>query len=126
MECEVYMSLYWCLKLSHYLLLIAKDELYKNNYVVAEICLLNFTNIVDTLILDSGLIQDKEYKILKYSERLHWIEMIDPSLLNDWNIINSLFLKIFKENNNEIAKLMIEMVENRLKKMGIEKYVNSF
>lgn len=120
------MSSFWTLRLTYHLLSIAKDELNKNNYVVANLCLKIFTELMDSLIINSGLLHDKEYNIIKNSERLNLIKLINPDLLNDWNNINSLFFKTCFENNYHTAKSMIEMIENQLNKIKAEKNIDSF
>lgn len=120
------MSFYWNLKLSCHLLRIAKDQLYKNNYIVANICIKIFTELIDTSILNSEISQNQEYETIKWSKRINWMKSNDINLLNDWNNLNSLCIKICKnKEDNDVAKSMIEIIESQLKNK-YQKYTKFF
>ncbi|NOJ29745.1 MAG: hypothetical protein DA328_06205 [Nitrososphaeraceae archaeon] len=120
------MSFYWNFKLSYNLLRIAKDQLYKNNYIVANICIKIFTELIDTSILNSEISQNQEYETIKWSKRINWMKSNDINLLNDWNNLNSLCIKICKNNeDNDVAKSMIEITESQIKNKH-QKYTKFF
>jgi hypothetical protein len=121
------LSFFWHLKFAVFMFEIAKSELNKNNYVVANAVIKTFTEIIDAYLSKANIIID-EASLNGWKERIHWMKENNHELLNEWKMVNSLCFEMMnrgKYDNNNAIKL-IEIVQNRLNKIGSDDYEDYF
>lgn len=121
------LSFFWHLKFAVFMFEIAKSELNKNNYVVANAVIKTFTEIIDAYLSKANNVID-EASLDGWKERIQWMKENNHELLNEWKMVNSLCFEMRnrgKYDNNNAIKL-IEIVQNRLNKIGSDDYEDYF
>lgn len=121
------LSFFWHLKFAVFMFEIAKSELNKNNYVVANAVIKTFTEIIDAYLSKANIIID-EASLGGWKERIHWMKENNHELLNEWKMVNSLCFEMMNRGkyDNNVAIKLIEIVQNRLKKIGSDDYTDYF
>ena len=120
------LSFFWHLKFAVYMFEIAKSELNKNNYVVANAVIKTFTEIIDAYLSKANNVID-EASLEGWKERIQWMKENNHELLNEWKMVNSLCFKIQREKyDNNVAIKLIEIVQNRLNKIRSDDYRDYF
>jgi hypothetical protein len=116
-------SFLWHLKFAVYMFEIAKSELNKNKYVVANAVIKTFTEIIDAYLSKANIVID-EASLDGWKERIQWMSENNHELLNEWKMVNSLCYEMNREkyDNNNVAIKLIEIVQNRLNKIGSDNY----
>ncbi|HJS65079.1 MAG TPA: hypothetical protein VJ767_09500 [Nitrososphaeraceae archaeon] len=106
---------------------IAKSELNKNNYVVANAVIKTFTEIIDAYLSKANNLID-EASLEGWKERIHWMSENNHELLNEWKMVNSLCFEMMNQGKyyNNVAIKLIEIVQNRLNKIGSDDYGDYF
>lgn len=121
------LSFFWHLKFAVFMLEIAKSELNKNNYVVANAVIKTFTEIIDAYLSKANNVID-EASLEGWKERIQWMKENNLELLNEWKMVNSLCFEMMNRGkyDNNIAIKLIEIVQNRLNKIGADDYGDYF
>lgn len=121
------MSFVWHLKFAVYMFEIAKSELNKNHYVVANAVIKTFTEIIDAYLSKANIFID-EASLDGWKERIEWMSENNYELFNEWKTVNSLCCEMLREkyDNNKAAIKLIEIIRNRLKKIGSDDYRDYF
>ncbi|MGB9167850.1 MAG: hypothetical protein WCB31_02875 [Nitrososphaeraceae archaeon] len=120
-------SFLWHLKFAVLMFEIAKSELNKNNYVVANAVIKTFTEIIDAYLSKANILID-EASLDGWKERIHWMKENNHELLNEWKMVNSLCFEMMNRGkyDNNVAIKLIEIVQNRLNKIRSNDYGDYF
>jgi hypothetical protein len=120
------LSFFWHLKFAVIMFEIAKSELSKNNYVVANAVIKTFTEIIDAYLSIANITID-EASLNGWKERIQWMSENNHELLNEWKMVNSLCYEMNQEKyDNKVAIKLMEIVQNRLNKIGSDDYRDYF
>jgi hypothetical protein len=121
------LSFFWHLKFAVFMFEIAKSELNKNNYVVANAVIKTFTEIIDAYLSTANNLID-EASLEGWKERIHWMKENNHELLNEWKMVNSLCFEMMNRGkyDNNVAIKLIDIVQNRLNKIGADDYGDYF
>lgn len=121
------LSSFWHFKFAVFMFEIAKSELNKNNYVVANAVIKTFTEIIDAYLSKANNLID-EASLEGWKERIQWMKENNLELLNEWKMVNSLCFEMMNrgKSDNNIAIKLIEIVQNRLNKIGSDDYEDYF
>ena len=105
----------WHLEFAICMFNIAKYELNKNNYVVANAVIKTFSEIIDAYLSKENYMID-ESALDNWGERIQWMKENNNVLLDEWNMVNSLCVDIcIEKDNNTSAMKLIDLVQSRLK-----------
>ena len=122
----VMMSFFWHLKLAVCMFNIAKSELNKNNYVIASAVIKTFTEIIDAYLSKENIVID-EASLNSWIERIRWMKENNHELFDEWKLVNSLCFEIHREKyDNSLGIKLIEIVQNRLNKIGSVEVLDYF
>jgi len=121
------LSFFWHLKFAVIMFEIAKSELSKNNYVVANAVIKTFTEIIDAYLSMANITID-EASLDGWKERIQWMSQNNHELLNEWKMVNSLCYEMMNREkyDNNVAIKLIEIVQNRLHNIGSDHYRDYF
>ena len=121
------LSSFWHFKFAVFMFEIAKSELNKNNYVVANAVIKTFTEIIDAYLSKANNVID-EASLEGWKERIQWMKENNLELLNEWKMVNSLCFEMMNRGiyENNVAIKLIEIVQNRLDKIGVDDYGDYF
>lgn len=121
------LSSFWHFKFAVFMFEIAKSELNKNNYVVANAVIKTFTEIIDAYLSKANNLID-EASLEGWKERIQWMKENNLELLNEWKMVNSLCFEMMNRGkyDNNVAIKLIEIVQNRLNKIGADDYGDYF
>ena len=121
------LSSFWHFKFAIFMFEIAKSELNKNNYVVANAVIKTYTEIIDAYLSKANNLID-EASLEGWKERIQWMKENNLELLNEWKMVNSLCFEMMNRGiyENNVAIKLIEIVQNRLDKIGVDDYGDYF
>lgn len=121
------LSSFWHFKFAVFMFEIAKSELNKNNYVVANAVIKTFTEIIDAYLSKANNLID-EASLEGWKERIQWMKENNLELLNEWKMVNSLCFEMMNRGkyDKNVAIKLIQIVQNRLNKIGSNDYGDYF